>query len=109
MLYIYGVTGTIRTCNYIINNIFRAGGESVFGTIIEICGLFLISIPAAALSGLVFRLPFPAVFFMLYLDEFIRLGIMLRYMNSGKWIKPVTGMGRENLEQFRKHLAVNGK
>ncbi|MDR0589238.1 MAG: MATE family efflux transporter [Spirochaetaceae bacterium] len=109
MLYIYGVTGTIRTCNYIINNIFRAGGESVFGAVIEFCGLFLISIPAAALSGLVFRLPFLAVFFMLYLDEFIRLGIMLRYMNSGRWIKPVTGTGRKSLEQFRKYLAVNRK
>jgi Na+-driven multidrug efflux pump len=109
MIYIYAPAGTIRTCNYMNNNIFRSGGESVFGTVIEFCGLYFISIPAAALAGLVFRLPFLAVFFMLYLDEFIRLGIMLRYMNSGKWIKPVTGMGREGLAKFRKQLAARGK
>jgi Na+-driven multidrug efflux pump len=109
MLYIYAVTGTIRTCNYMNNNIFRSGGESVFGTVIEFCGLFLISIPAAALCGLVFRLPVLVVFFMLYLDEFIRLGIILWYMNSGKWIKPVTGMGRKGLEQFRQQMAISGK
>jgi hypothetical protein len=82
--------------------IFRSDGESVFGTVIEFCGLFFISIPAAALAGLLFRLPFLAVFFTLYLDEFIRLGIILWYMNSGRWIKPVTKRGREELAVFRK-------
>ncbi|MDR1024462.1 MAG: MATE family efflux transporter [Treponema sp.] len=109
MLYIYALTGTIRTCNYMSNNIFRAGGESIFGAVIEFCGLFFISIPAAALAGLVFHLPFLAVFFMLYLDEFIRLGIILWYMNSGRWIKPVTRSGREGLEKFREEMAVNRK
>ncbi|MDR1307433.1 MAG: MATE family efflux transporter, partial [Treponema sp.] len=93
MLYIYAVTGTIRTCNYMSNNIFRAGGESVFGAAVEFCGLYFISIPAATLCGIVLHLPFLAVFFMLYLDEFIRLGILLWYMNSGRWIKPVTKSG----------------
>jgi putative MATE family efflux protein len=105
MIYIYTLTGTIRTCNYICNGIFRSGGESVFGTVIEFCGLFFISIPAAALSGLVFRLPFLAVFFMLYLDEFIRLGIILWYMNSGRWVKPVTKRGREELAAFKKQMS----
>jgi putative MATE family efflux protein len=109
MLYIYALTGTIRTCNYMNNNIFRSGGESIFGTVIEFCGLYFISIPATALAGLVFRLPFLGVFFLLYLDEFIRLGIILWYMNSGKWIKPVTGLGREGLANFRKQLALNRK
>jgi putative MATE family efflux protein len=107
MLFIYAVTGTLRTCNYINNNIFRAAGESVFGTVIEICGLFFISIPAAALCGMVFHLPFLGVFAMLYLDEFIRIGILLRYMNSGKWVKPVTDRGRARLGEFRVKLAEN--
>jgi hypothetical protein len=37
---------------------------------------------------------------MLYLDEFIRLGIIVWYMNSGKWIKPVTEEGRKTLGAF---------
>jgi putative MATE family efflux protein len=100
MLLIYTVTGTLRSCNYMNNNIFRAGGESVFGTVIELCGLFFISVPAVALTGLVLHLPFLVVFTMLYLDEFIRLGIIVWYMNSGKWIKPVTEEGRKTLGAF---------
>jgi len=46
-----------------------------------------------------------SLFSMLYLDEFIRLGIILWYMNSGKWIKPVTALGQKSLEEWkiRKH------
>lgn len=99
MLFIYAVTGALRSCNYMNNNIFRAGGESVFGTVIELCGLFLITLPATALCGLYLRLPFLGVFFMIYLDEFIRLGIILWYMRSGRWVKPVTHAGRERLEE----------
>jgi putative MATE family efflux protein len=107
MIYIYAITGVLRTCNYMSNNIFRAGGESIFGTVIEICGLFFISIPATALCGIVFRLPFLTVFFMIYLDEFIRLGIIVWYLNSGRWVKPVTAMGQKGLGKFRK--ALRGK
>jgi putative MATE family efflux protein len=102
MLFIYALTGTLRSCNYMSNTIFRAGGESVFGTTVELCGLFFLSIPATALCGLVLRLPFLAVFFMLYLDEFIRLGIFCWYIYSGRWVKPVTLIGRERLGEFRK-------
>jgi putative MATE family efflux protein len=105
MLLIYTVTGTIRTCNYICNGIFRAGGDSIFCTVIETCGLFFISIPAAALTGLLLHWPFLAVFLMLFLDEFVRLGIILWYMNSGRWVKPVTDKGRETLAAFRATLA----
>jgi len=101
MMFIYLITGALRTCNYISNNIFRAGGEPVFGTVIETIGLFLFSIPAAAIAGFIFHWPFLAVFFMLFLDEFIRIGIFIWYMNSGRWVKPVTQLGRETLSEFK--------
>jgi len=107
MLFIYLAAGTMRTCNYICNNIFRAGGEPIFGTVLEGCGLYLICIPAAAIAGFVFRWPFLAVFVMLYLDEFIRLLINLWYINSGRWIKPVTGEGKARLAEFRARISSN--
>ncbi|MDR0555212.1 MAG: MATE family efflux transporter [Treponema sp.] len=109
MIFIYTVTGTLRSCNYMANTIYRAGGEPVFGTTVELCGLFLISIPATAIAGLALRLHFLAVFFMLFLDEFIRLGIFLRYIHSGKWIKPVTHAGKETLPEFKAHLARSAR
>jgi hypothetical protein len=40
---------------------------------------------------------------MLFLDEFMRIGVMLWYMNSGRWVKPVTEVGREKLNEFREY------
>ena len=102
MLFIYIITGTMRSCNYICNNMFRAGGAPLLGTVLEGCGLYLVCIPAAAIAGFVLRWPFLAVFSMLYLDEIIRLAVGLWYINSGRWIKPVTEEGKAQLAEFRK-------
>jgi Na+-driven multidrug efflux pump len=105
MLLIYTVTGNLRSCNYMTNNIFRAGGESIFGTTVEICGLFFLSIPLTALAGLILHWPFPVVFLLTFFDEFIRLGILQWYMKSGKWIKPVTDEGVRALPAFHRQIA----
>ena len=104
MLLIYLAAGTIRTCNYIMNSCFRAGGESVFGTVLEISCLFLISVPATWIAGMVLHLPFLAVFSFVYTDEIIRLIFELWYTRTGKWIKPVTEEGRRTVEAFRQEL-----
>lgn len=104
MLLIYLAAGTIRTCNYIMNSCFRAGGEAVFGTVLEISCLFLISVPATWIAGMVLHLPFLAVFSFVYTDEIIRLIFELWYTRTGKWIKPVTEEGRRTVEAFRQEL-----
>ena len=43
MLLIYLFFGAVRTCDYIINDTFRAGGEPVVGTVIEISCLYAIT------------------------------------------------------------------
>lgn len=104
MLIIYLFAGTVRTCNYIMNTCYRAGGEAVFGTVLEISCLFAISVPATWIAGMVLKLPFLAVFSFLYTDELIRLVAELWYTKSGKWIKPVTESGKKSLEEFRAML-----
>ena len=105
MLLIYLAAGTIRTCNYIMNSCYRAGGEAVFGTVLEVSCLFLIRVPATWIAGMVLHLPFLAVFAFLYTDELIRLVFELWYTRTGKWIKPVTPEGKAGVEEFRRELA----
>jgi len=105
MLLIYLVMGTIRTCNYIMNGCYRAGGESVFGTVLEVTCLFTISVPATWVAGMVLHLPFAAVFAFLYTDEILRLIFELWYTGTGKWIKPVTEAGKAAIPEFRRQLA----
>lgn len=102
MILIYLFFGTIRTSCYIMNESFRAGGETVFGSILEIGGLFLLTVPATWIVGMVLKLPFIIVFTFIYTDELLRLFVMTPYMMSGRWIKPMTEQGRKNLEEFRK-------
>lgn len=104
MLLIYLFFGAIRTCNYIMNSCYRAGGESVYGTVLEITCLFTISVPATWIAGMILKLPFLAVFAVVYTDEILRLIFELRYTRSGKWVKPVTDIGRQKLEAFHQEL-----
>jgi len=109
MLLIYVVASTVRTCNYIMNNTFRAGGEPLFGTVLEIGGLFLVTVPLIWLAGIVWKLPFLAVFAFMYADEFLRLAISLWYLFTGKWVKPVTVQGKQRLDEFHGWLKEKKK
>lgn len=104
MLMIYLAAGTIRTCNYIMNVCFRAGGDSVFGTVLEVGCLFCISVPATWIAGMTLHLPFLAVFAFVYTDEVIRFFFEVRHLRSGKWVKPVTDVGRATLGAFQAEM-----
>lgn len=102
MLLMFMFFGTVRTSCYIMNECFRTGGETVFGTVLEVGGLYLLTVPATWITGMVLKLPFLAVFAFVYTDELMRLFVMNPYMRKGKWIKPMTELGRANLEEFRR-------
>ena len=106
MLLIYLFFGAIRTCNYIMNSCFRAGGEAVYGTVLEIICLFTLSVPATWVAGMILELPFLAVFGFVYTDEILRLIFELRYTRSCKWVKPVTDVGKAKLDDFRQELKL---
>ena len=106
MLLIYMAAGTIRTCNYIMNICYRAGGDTVFGTVLEISSLFLISVPATWAAGMVWKLPFIAVFSFVYTDEILRLVVEIFRTRSCKWVKPVTPQGQAALEAFHEELCL---
>ena len=83
-----------------MNCCYRAGGEAVYGTVLEIICLFTLSVPATWIAGMVFKLPFLVVFAFVYTDEILRLIFEIRYTRSCKWVKPVTEIGKEKLEEF---------
>ena len=101
MLVIYSVMGSVRMTNWIQNDTFRAGGDPAFGTIREILFSYIMMLPCVILAGQVIRLPFLFVFFCAYIDEPVRVVLMIRHMFSGRWIKPVTKQGLETIEKFR--------
>jgi len=104
MILLYMVAGTVRTTTYLINETFRSSGETIFGTALEVGSLFLITLPAIWFAGVYLKLPFIAVFSLLFIEDFVRIFIMFRYLYSGRWVKPVTEQGQTALFQFREDM-----
>ena len=49
-----------------------------------------VPLPLVALAGLVWKFPFVLVFAMTGVEELAKFICGMIYLNSGKWIKPVT-------------------
>jgi len=99
ILLAYALLGPTRHVNYIQNNIYRAGGESRVGTIIELTSIWVVTVPLVLLTGFVFHAPFIVVFIASMIEEFVKLPIEVKYLLSRKWIKPVTEQGRAALKE----------
>ena len=99
-LLIYFFASIIRMGNWLQNDTYRASGDAVYGTVLEIAFMYLMLLPAVLLSGFVFHAPYWVVFLCCFIDEPIRYILMQAHLYSGKWIKPVTEIGRAALPEF---------
>lgn len=104
LLIIYCIAAMIRMGNWSQNDTYRSAGDAVTGTVLEIAFMYILVIPCVCVSGLVLNAPFLVTFALCYIDEPIRYVIMQRHMYSGKWIRPVTELGRAALPEFRAWL-----
>lgn len=104
MLVVMMVMVPLRTCNWMLIGVYRAGGESKIGFYFEITSIWFVVLPLVLLAGMVWKLAFVWVFAMSYTDEIAKIGVQLWYMLSNKWIKPVTEEGRAGYEEYKKAL-----
>ena len=70
--------------------VLRGGGDVKAASIIDLSPLWLISLPLAALAGLVFHWGILAVYLCISLDNVIKFFVGLARLRSGKWIRDVT-------------------
>ena len=103
ILVIYGAWVIMRNISYLtVVGIFRPGGDTSFGMIIELIVLWGFSVPMTFIAANVLHLPFLLVYAVMYLCEDIpKAFIFIPYWTSGKWIKPVTDAGKLALEEFK--------
>lgn len=69
---------------------FRAGGDTKASLLMDAGSIWCLSVPLVALAGLVWKFPFVLVFAMTAVEELAKFTYGMIYLNSGKWIKPVT-------------------
>ena len=102
LLIAFTFISTVRMTNWIQNDMFRSAGDPVFGTVMELAFMYAMVLPIICCVGLKVRPEaFLPVFLCAYVDEPVRICIMLRHTFSGKWIKPVTTEGRATIGAFR--------
>ena len=85
----FSITGAaINTV--LICGIFRAGGDAKFGFIMDCISMWVVSVPLGLLAAFVFKLPSIWVYFILYLDEFEKMPVVvIHYLKKG-WLKNIT-------------------
>lgn len=103
ILVIYGAWIVVRNIPYLaVVGIFRPGGDTTFGMLVELLVLWCFSVPMTFIAANVLDLPFLLVYAIMYLCEDLPKSIIfIPYWASGKWIKPVTDAGQQALEKFR--------
>jgi putative MATE family efflux protein len=70
--------------------VLRGGGDTRFVLLVEIIFLWCISIPSGAVAGLVLGLPVWLVYFILKLDEILKVITALIRVARGNWINDIT-------------------
>ncbi len=74
----------------LIAGIFRAGGNTRFGMICDTVTMWAVSVPLGFLSAFVFHFPPLVVYFILCLDEFWKIPVVIRHYRSKKWLRDIT-------------------
>ena len=77
----------VRMFNFsIFIGALRAGGDTRFALIMEICSIWLIGVPAAYVGGFVLMLPVYWVYLMVVLEEIAKAFVSAWRFKSRKWI-----------------------
>lgn len=94
VLLIYALEMVLRNIPaMLVMGIFRAGGDTRFGLIIDGISLVVFGIPATAIAGLVLGFSVPSTYLVMYLfEDIFKVIVYGTHMARGKWIKPVTGV-----------------
>ena len=85
----YYVIGQALNSTWICG-IFRPGGDAKFGMYADLIVLWGVSIPITALCGFILELPVMWVYFIMCLDEFVKMPFVIRRYRQKKWLKNIT-------------------
>lgn len=91
MLYInmYYVLGQAMNTT-LICGVFRAGGDSRWGFICDVIDMWFFAVPLGFISAFLLKLPPLWVYFLICLDEFVKMPFIYRHYKSLRWLKNIT-------------------
>ena len=91
ILIAFALVFTAKVFNMVVGGgVLQSGGQTKFMTAVNIIGTWGFGVPLGFLSAYLFHLPIWWVYFILSLEEYVRLGISLWLLFSKKWMKNLT-------------------
>lgn len=80
-----------------IAGIFCAGGDSKFGLRCDAVTMWCVSVPLGMLAAFLWKLPVLAVYFLVNLDEIVKLPAVYRHYKKYLWVRDLTKKPEENV------------
>lgn len=93
LINIYYVIGQAMNTTWICA-VFRSGGDSRFGFVCDFIDMWVFAVPIGFISAFLLKLPPMWVYFIICLDEFVKIPFVYRHYKSYRWLKNIT---RENI------------
>lgn len=87
LLAAYAIVAPVKVQNMILGGILRSGGKTTFVMLIDMIGTWIFGVPLGLLAAFVFHLPITAVYFVLSMEECIRVMISLVIFRKKKWMQ----------------------
>lgn len=87
LLAAYAVVMPVKVQNMILGGILRSGGKTSFVMFIDLTGTWIFGVPLGLVAAFVFHLPIAAVYFILSMEECIRVMISLDIFRKKKWMQ----------------------
>jgi putative MATE family efflux protein len=75
----------------LITGVLRSGGNTLRSMLIDSGVSWAVGVPLAVVAGLILRLPVYMITVGISLDYFVKTGLGLKLLGSGRWIKDLTG------------------
>ena len=99
ILFAFAIIAPVKVLNMILGGgIIRSGGKTKYIMWIDIIGTWGFGVPLGLLSAFVLELSIPYVYFILSLEECVRLVISLVVFRRKRWMKSLEKQGDEPLE-----------
>ncbi|PKK89120.1 MAG: MATE family efflux transporter [Candidatus Wallbacteria bacterium HGW-Wallbacteria-1] len=88
ILFTFGLVVTFKSMNFhLIVGILRGGGDTTWGMMLDICGMWLVGLPLAFAGAFYFHLPVYLVYALASTEEIVKFFFGIYRFRSGKWIR----------------------
>lgn len=84
----YVIGASINTT--VISGIFCAGGDTRFGLVCDTITLWVVVVPLGLIAAFVLKLPVLWVYFLINIDELIKLPWVYKHYKKYNWVKNIT-------------------